>query len=94
MIGIIERYQLQRFDEKNYAWDRVRRTDEPEVVKEEVPNEPTSKSTAGLKIYEVKSGDTLYSIAVRFGMSVLDLKSINSLHQETVYIGQLLIVSK
>jgi|Laugresu1bdmlbsd_1035121.scaffolds.fasta_scaffold00019_26 LysM repeat protein len=94
LIGIIERYQLQRFDEKNYAWDRVRRTDEPEVVKEEVPNEPTSKSTAGLKIYEVKSGDTLYSIAVRFGMSVLDLKSINSLHQETVYIGQLLIVSK
>ncbi len=94
LIGIIERYQLQRFDEKNYAWDRVRRTHEPEVVKGEVQNEPTSKSTAGLKIYEVKSGDTLYSIAVRFRMSVLDLKSINSLHQETVYIGQLLIVSK
>ena len=94
LIGIIERYQLQRFDEKNYAWDRVRRTHEPEVVKGEVQNEPTSKSTAGLKIYEVKPGDTLYSIAVRFGMSVLDLKSINSLHQETVYIGQLLIVSK
>ncbi len=95
LIGIIERYQLQRFDEKNYAWDRVRSTDEqPVLIKDEVQNEPVTKPVAGLKIYEVKSGDTLYSIAVRFGISVLDLKSINKLNQETVYIGQLLIVSK
>jgi hypothetical protein len=94
LVGIIERYQLQRFDEKNYAWDRVRITHEPVVVKEEVQNEPSSKSTVGLKIYEVKSGDTLYSIAVRFGISLSDLKSINKLNQETVYVGQLLIVSK
>ncbi|MEY5068505.1 MAG: hypothetical protein RLZ47_367 [Bacteroidota bacterium] len=94
LIGIIERYQLQRFDEKNYAWDRVRITHESVVVKEEVQNEPSSKSTVGLKIYEVKSGDTLYSIAVRFGISLSELKSINKLNQETVYVGQLLIVSK
>ena len=94
LVGIIERYQLQRFDEKNYAWDRVRITHESVVVKEEVQNEPSSKSTVGLKIYEVKSGDTLYSIAVRFGISLSDLKSINKLNQETVYVGQLLIISK
>ncbi|MEY3678151.1 MAG: hypothetical protein RI924_292 [Bacteroidota bacterium] len=93
LISIIERYQLQRFDEKNYAWDRVRREHDVDRLTPEQKTE-SDQSGGSVKIYEVKTGDTLYSIALRFGIGVLTLKSMNNLQQETVYIGQLLLVSK
>ena len=42
----------------------------PEIIEEDVPNE---------NIYIVKSGDTLYSIANKYGMSVQELKDLNKL---------------
>lgn len=44
--------------------------------------------------YTVKSGDTLYSIATKYKISVADLKSYNKLSNNTIKIGQKLIVSK
>lgn len=43
-------------------------------------------------IYTVLSGDTLYSIANRFGLSVDELKSLNNLTSNTLSIGQQLII--
>ncbi len=43
--------------------------------------------------YIVKSGDTLYGIARRFGLSVDELKRINNLSSNTLSIGQVLKVS-
>ncbi len=43
--------------------------------------------------YIVKSGDTLYGIARRFGLSVDELKRINNLASNTLSIGQVLKVS-
>lgn len=45
-------------------------------------------------IYVVKSGDTLYSISKRFGISVNDLVSINKLSNTSLFIGQTLIIGK
>ena len=45
------------------------------------------------EIYIVKSGDTLYSIARKFGMSVDELKRINNLVSNNLSIGQVLRVS-
>lgn len=42
--------------------------------------------------YIVKKGDTLYEIALKFNISVSDLKVWNKLNSETVYVGQLLRV--
>jgi len=44
------------------------------------------------ELYQVKSGDTLYSIANKYGISVSELKSINNLSNDNLSIGQLLNV--
>lgn len=43
-------------------------------------------------IYFVKNGDTLYSIASRFGMSVDELKRYNNLNSNVISIGQQLFI--
>lgn len=49
---------------------------------------PSSEGT-----YTIKSGDTLYSIAKKFNMTVDDLKSLNKLSSNTININQVLKVS-
>lgn len=98
LIGIIERYKLYRFDEKDAAPDRIKR--EQAVVAEIKKEAPTVKPAAELKapvtmkIYEVKADDTLFAIAQKFGLSVADLKLLNNIKNDTLYVGQLLLVSK
>lgn len=43
--------------------------------------------------YTVKSGDTLYAIADKFNMTVAQLKSLNNLTSNVIYVGQTLKVS-
>ena len=57
----------------------------PEIIEDDVLNE---------NIYIVKSGDTLYSIANKYGMSVQELKDLNKLTNNTLSIGQQLVVSE
>ena len=51
-------------------------------------HETTTSST-----YIVKSGDTLWGIATRNGMTVDQLKSLNNLSTNTLYVGQVLKLS-
>ena len=44
--------------------------------------------------YTVKAGDTLYSIAQTYGMSVDELKTLNNLSSNVLSIGQELIVGR
>ena len=44
------------------------------------------------EIYQVKKGDTLYSIANKYGITLKELKAINDLKTDTLSIGQLLKV--
>ena len=54
-------------------------------IEEDISNE---------NIYIVKSGDTLYSIANQYGMTVDELKSLNNLSSNTLSIGQKLVVNE
>ncbi len=51
-----------------------------------------SIDTGETDIYEVKRGDTLYSIANKYGISVSELKAINDLSSDNLSIGQILKV--
>lgn len=56
------------------------------TVLEEVPEEETGE------YYTVVSGDTLYSIANKYGLTVDELKSLNNLSSNLLSIGQRLLV--
>ena len=43
--------------------------------------------------YIVKVGDTLYSISKKYNMSVEELKSINNLNSDNLYVGQKLLLT-
>ncbi|MDL4838929.1 C40 family peptidase [Aquibacillus rhizosphaerae] len=51
-------------------------------------NESSSSST-----YTVKSGDSLWAIATKHGITVDTLKSLNSKSSNTIYVGEKLVVS-
>lgn len=98
LISLVERYKLDRFDKGEIE-------DIP-VVKEEkvqVQNsnsaaiskpESVAKKSSAMKIYEVKSGDTLTSLSKQFMIAVEDLKKLNELENTNLFPGQLLLVSK
>ncbi|MFV0275207.1 MAG: LysM peptidoglycan-binding domain-containing protein [Bacilli bacterium] len=52
-------------------------------IKTEIPNKPSEYD-----IYTVKAGDSLYSIANKFGITVSDIKQLNALTNNTLSIGQ------
>jgi LysM repeat protein len=47
---------------------------------------------SGFEAYEVKKGDTLFSVAKKYGMTVAELKGINGLSTDTIYPGNILLV--
>ena len=56
---------------------------------------PTKNSASGGKTYEVRNGDSLWTIAQKFpGVSIDDLKSWNNLRSNNLKAGMVLVVSK
>ena len=51
-----------------------------------------TKSLPASGTYIVKSGDNLWEIGRKFGLSVKDLKGLNNLKRDTLHIGQVLIL--
>jgi flagellum-specific peptidoglycan hydrolase FlgJ len=81
LIKIIEDYKLYEFDkikEKDFKFTK-------EDFKKEDKNDKTT-------MYEVQKGDTLYSISKRFDISIDDLKKRNNLPDNTISIGQKLLI--
>lgn len=60
---------------------------------EEVLGTPTPKSVVNTTNYTVKKGDTLYSIAKRFNVSVSALKTENNLENNQIQINQVLKIT-
>ena len=65
---------------------------EPEPEPDPQPQPTTPPSTEGRSTYTVKTGDNMYRIALNHNMSIQELMALNNLADETVYVGQELIV--
>nr|WP_272509075.1 LysM peptidoglycan-binding domain-containing protein [Clostridium ganghwense] len=51
---------------------------------------PETEKTSDTSTYEVKSGDTLWRISQKYDISVDELKRINNLTTDALYVGQIL----
>lgn len=79
LIGIIERYQLNQYD--------------AEVLGTKfVPTNTKNQVSQNSNIYQVSQGDTLYSISKKFNISIDDLKKKNDISNNSISIGQNLII--
>ncbi|MEM6685380.1 MAG: glucosaminidase domain-containing protein [Bacteroidota bacterium] len=76
LIALIERYELYKYD--------------AEVLGKNPTTAPTTVTQGGR--YTVVKGDTLYSIARKYKITVDQLKSLNGLKNDYIQIGQELII--
>ena len=82
LINIIEEYKLYEFDKikkKDFKYQKPKR-------------EKTVTLNTKVSTHKVKKGDTLYSISRKYGISVAQLKKINDLKNNTISIGQRLLL--
>ncbi|MFD1614895.1 glucosaminidase domain-containing protein [Gelatiniphilus marinus] len=77
LISLIERYKLYQYD-KEVLGDAY--------VKSQTP------ALSNAVTYTVVKGDTLYSISRKYNITVKELQKINGLNNNTISIGQALIV--
>lgn len=87
LIKIIEDYKLYKFDG----------IDEKDIIKFKDSDDTIKLDDSDPKYilpdyYQVKKGDTLYSISKKFNISLEKLKEINGLTSNTISIGQRLLV--
>lgn len=63
------------------------------VISTTVAQNPTT-STLNSQTYVVKAGDTLWTIANKYGTTIAAVKNLNGLNSDMIYVGQTLVVSK
>ena len=87
LLKIIKDYKLYEFDDiKKGKYDKqIKKLNKGKSYKKQVVSKVS-------KPYQVKKGDTLYSISRKFGISVDTIKRLNNLNDNTISIGQKLIV--
>lgn len=85
-------------DYKLYEFDRIRKGKFSREIKDLNDDEDFKKPIVIEKsksnYYKVKKGDTLYSISRKYGISVALLKQINNLEDNTISIGQELLIKE
>ena len=87
LLKIIEDYHL-------YEFDNIKKSTYSEKFKEANHRKSSKRSKIKRKRYEVEKGDTLYAISRKFSISVADLKALNNLTDNTLSLGQKLIVQE
>lgn len=75
LIGLIERFELYKYDNEVLSRDF-------KPVKKEVI------VAQGGNYYTIQQGDTLYSLSKRFNLTVDDLKKLNNMSDNAIAIGQ------
>lgn len=81
LIGLIERYQLYKYDIGGKG-----KIQETEIKNAEIPLETER--------YVVVKGDTLYSISKKYNIPIEELKRQNNLFENAISIGQSILIEK
>ena len=81
LIGLIERYQLNLFDEE--VAGKSSKSSAIIVVE---------NSIADASMYTIQKGDTLYSLSKKFNTTVEEIKRLNKLNDNSLSIGQIIKV--
>ena len=81
LIALIEKYQLGRFDAEVLGKEYV-----PIAINKSI------NYTGDVQKYTVIKGDSLYSISKKFNISIDDLKKKNNLNDNSISLGQNIIV--
>lgn len=81
LIGLIERYQLGKYDAEVLGNDYV-----PVIAKKEIVYSEEAQK------YTVVKGDTLYSLSKKFNISIEELKRKNNITDNSLSLGQTIIV--
>lgn len=76
LIGIIERYNLYKYDNEVLSRDFVPAKKQINISSEEG--------------YVIQQGDTLYSLSKKFNLTVAELKALNNLSDNAISIGQII----
>ncbi len=84
LIYIIEKYKLYELDQEVLRKMNIKE----EITKKE------SKDKGEKIIYEVKAGETLYTISKKFNIPVREIKEMNNLVDFDIYEGQILVLKK
>lgn len=98
LINVIQKYNLTQYDSPESEPQKEKREDR--VLTQINDNTIVAKQDSAVqtdttnKLYTVVTGDTLYSISRRFGITVEDLKTLNGLSDNNIKIGQKLTVAK
>jgi hypothetical protein len=98
LINVIKKYNLDQYDRPETEAQKIKREDR--VLTQIEDNSITAardsliQSVNSIKYYTVVTGDTLYSISKRFGLTVDTLKGLNNLTDNHIKIGQKLVVVK
>ncbi|MES2279377.1 MAG: glucosaminidase domain-containing protein [Bacteroidota bacterium] len=98
IIGVIQKYSLDQYDRPEGTVQKIKREDR--VLTQINQNigkaikDSLVQATPIDKTYTIKQGDTLYSVSKRFGLTVDELKALNNMADNTIKIGQKLVIAK
>jgi len=98
LINIIQKYNLDQYDRPEGEVQKIKREDR--VLTQVNQNigiaekDSIIQTTPTDKLYTVQQGDTLYNISKRFGLTVDELKALNSMADNNIKLGQKLVVVK
>ncbi len=79
LIGLIERFNLQKYDEEVIGSPRRKRIKNTERITE-------------VSTHEVVKGDTMYSLSKRYNLTIQELQHLNGMRNNDLKLGQLLII--
>ena len=98
LISLIERYELYKYDRPETRDEKIHREAvvQTEIVQNKTEETPVAETKAPVRIdiHEVKRGDNLAAIASKYGMSTAELMDLNGLKTESLFLGQLILVSQ
>ncbi|NPA46940.1 MAG: LysM peptidoglycan-binding domain-containing protein [Chlorobi bacterium] len=86
LIYLIEKYNLDKYDKEVLEEMNIR------TPEEDTPAKDKKKDKGEKIIYEVKAGETLFSISRKFGIPVREIKELNNLVDFDIYEGQILVL--